>query len=304
MVIKNFLFHRVSDQEDALWPPMQVNLFRRLIGHLKKNYEVINLEEHLQEPTSFSKKNKKLASVLFDDGYKDNIEYAAPILKEMDCPASFYVVTDCINKNIPTWTYIVDHTLQHTEKKMLELPLDYVPERLKVINLGNISPSLKSLKPWMKTLPNRKRKEIMDVIMNTCSDINIPQNMMMNWSEIRQLQSENFIIGSHSHTHPMLGRLENEAEIEEELATSFTSIEKELGIKPLIISYPIGSYDERVIHLSQKSGYRWGLSVEQRFFNTSAMNAFAIPRVELYQEPWWKVRARTNGIYNWVKQLW
>ena len=42
---------------------------------------------------------------MFDDGYKDNIEYAAPILRQFKCPASFYVVTDCIDRNVPTWTY-------------------------------------------------------------------------------------------------------------------------------------------------------------------------------------------------------
>jgi peptidoglycan/xylan/chitin deacetylase (PgdA/CDA1 family) len=304
MIIKNFLFHRVSDQKDALWPPMQVNLFRRVIRHLKKNYEVINLEEYLQDAAAYSEKSKRFATVLFDDGYKDNIEFAAPILKELDCPASFYVVTGCINRNIPTWTYIIDHALQHTQKKRLELSFDYVPEHLRSVNPGSINSSLKSLKPWMKTLPNGRRKEIMDVIVKTCSDIVIPGNLMMNWNEIRQLQSAGFVIGSHSHTHPMLGRLENENEIEEELVTSFRNIEKELNIKPLIISYPIGSYDDRVKRLAQKSGYRWGLAVRQKFFNTSIMNGFGIPRVELYQEPWWKVRARTNGIYNRLKQLW
>ena len=59
--------------------------------------------------------DKKIATILFDDGYKDNIEYAVPILEKHNCPASFYIVTDCINKNIPTWTYLLDHTLQQTK---------------------------------------------------------------------------------------------------------------------------------------------------------------------------------------------
>ncbi|MBK7956947.1 MAG: polysaccharide deacetylase family protein [Bacteroidetes bacterium] len=35
----------------------------------------------------------------FDDGYLDNLEYAAPILAKYKVPASFYVVTDCIDQN-------------------------------------------------------------------------------------------------------------------------------------------------------------------------------------------------------------
>src|SRR5690606_23879301 len=162
----------------------------------------------------------QLATVLFDDGYKDNIEYAAPVLQQLNCPASFYVVSDCINRNIPTWTYIIDHALQNTCQQNLQLNLDYVPEKLKHISLHGIHPSLKELMPWMKSLPNKKRKEVMNVITNTCSDVITPQ-YMMSWNDIRQLHASGFEIGSHSHTHPMLGRLEDEKEISEELQISY-----------------------------------------------------------------------------------
>jgi peptidoglycan/xylan/chitin deacetylase (PgdA/CDA1 family) len=118
------------------------------------------------------------------------------------------------------------------------------------------------------------------------------------------MHNSGFVIGSHSHTHPMLGRLEEESEIAEELQSSMRIIELQLKEKPLMISYPIGSFDERVKRLSKEAGYRWGLAVEQKFFDTRSADLFTIPRVELYQEPWWKVRARTNGIYNRVKKLW
>ena len=54
--------------------------------------------------------------ILFDDGYKDNLDFAAPILSRYQCPASFYVVTQCIDQNIPTWTYQVDYLFQYTRQ--------------------------------------------------------------------------------------------------------------------------------------------------------------------------------------------
>src|SRR5687767_9198859 len=102
MLVKNFLFHRVSEEKDELWPPMTPALFDRIIQLLTKKYRVVGLED-FQEGLSTDGKGRKLATVLFDDGYKDNIEYAAPILKKYHCHASFYIVTNCIDKNIPTW---------------------------------------------------------------------------------------------------------------------------------------------------------------------------------------------------------
>src|SRR5438045_4375919 len=111
MIVRNFLFHRVSDKSDVLWPPMHPILFEKIIKFLTYNYEVGLLEDLLENPLAFQNK-KSIATVLFDDGYKDNLEVAAPILLRYKCPASFYVVTDCIDKGIPTWTYITDHFFQ------------------------------------------------------------------------------------------------------------------------------------------------------------------------------------------------
>src|SRR5205814_4383346 len=84
MVIRNFLFHRVSDEADAMWPPMKPSLFSEIIGSLTRNFSVVTLEDYLGNPTTFQSK-RKIATVLFDDGYKDNIEVAAPILNKYKC---------------------------------------------------------------------------------------------------------------------------------------------------------------------------------------------------------------------------
>jgi peptidoglycan/xylan/chitin deacetylase (PgdA/CDA1 family) len=127
---------------------------------------------------------------------------------------------------------------------------------------------------------------------------------MMSWNDIRQLESNGFIIGSHSHTHPMLASLQNESEISDELKISAQRIQQELGRIPQTISYPIGSYDERVVSLSAMAGYQYGLAVKQQFFKPGKDDVFKIPRVELYQERWWKVKMRMNGIYSRVKNIW
>jgi peptidoglycan/xylan/chitin deacetylase (PgdA/CDA1 family) len=244
-----------------------------------------------------------MATVLFDDGYKDNIEYAAPILKKYSCPASFYIVTDCINKNIPTWTYLLDHALQQTKLSAISIDHYRAPEELKKITLSQKT-IIRKIKPWMKKLSNADRVNVLNTILNQCKDVHSPQNKMMSWGDIHQLAGRGFHIGSHSHTHPMLAALEDEAEIAGELNLSSAAIKEKLGITPLTISYPIGSFDERVERLALQAGYKYGLAVEQKFYRYDHDDPMAIPRVELYQEPWWKVSLRMNGIYQKAKQLW
>ncbi|TMI73070.1 MAG: polysaccharide deacetylase family protein [Bacteroidetes bacterium] len=302
MVVRNFLFHRVNDERDDLWPPMTPALFEKIIRSLTRTHHVVSLEEWLQEKHS-RPAQKKLATVLFDDGYKDNIEYAAPVLKKYNCPASFYVVTDCINKNIPTWTYLLDHALQQTRIPTLHLDHEQTPGNLKEIALTDKA-LVRKIKPWMKKLANTHRVQVLNSILQQCGDVPLPENKMMSWEDIRLLQQAGFYIGSHSHTHPMLAALEDEKEIKEELSRSAAIITQELGKAPLTISYPIGSFDDRVIRLAGEVGYRFGLAVEQKFFHYGQDPIMTIPRVELYQESWWKLGLRMNGVYQKAKQLW
>jgi len=72
MVVRNFLFHRVSDEKDTMWPPMTVGLFKKIIRQLTEDFLVVPLESYLDDPGAFQTK-RKIATVLFDDGFKDNI---------------------------------------------------------------------------------------------------------------------------------------------------------------------------------------------------------------------------------------
>jgi peptidoglycan/xylan/chitin deacetylase (PgdA/CDA1 family) len=284
---------------------MQPALFEKIIRFLTGNFKVVLLEDYLKEPAAF-KKEKKLATISFDDGYRDNIEMAAPILLRHRCPASFYVVTDCIDRNIPTWTYITDLFFQQASNKSLLLEDDFVPGFLRKTVWSNDMEAKewgRKVKPWMKSLPNPRRLWVMEQMEAQNKGTAPPHKMMMNWSEVKELQDAGFYIGSHSHTHPMLASLTNEEEIENELTISSARIQEKLGQIPATISYPIGSWDERVINAAARSGYRNGLAVEQRFYKPDTDNILAIPRVELYNEPWWKARLRISGLYQTVKKL-
>lgn len=280
-------------------------LFEKIIRFLTGNFRVILLEDYLRDPSSYQRE-KNLATVCFDDGYLDNIEIAAPILLRHRCPASFYVVTDCIDRNLPTWTYITDHYFQDPGNQQLVLENEFVPESMRKMHWSNTSEGKewgKKVKPWMKTLPNAKRLWVMQEMDKQNREEQPIPPMMMNWEQVKQLQDAGFYIGSHSHTHPMLATLADEEEIMHELTISAARIKEKLGHTPLTISYPIGSWDERVTLASEKAGYRFGLAVEQRFYKPESDTLMSIPRVELYEESWWKARMRISGLYQTVKKL-
>ena len=126
---------------------------------------------------------------------------------------------------------------------------------------------------------------------------------MMNWADLYQLKQDGHYIGSHSFSHAMLGTIENESEIETELNESANMISKNLGHMPKTISYPVGSYNETVINLAKKTGYTMGLAVKQRIYNPLLDSLFEIPRIELYNEPWFKTKLRITNRLEQIKSI-
>jgi peptidoglycan/xylan/chitin deacetylase (PgdA/CDA1 family) len=305
MKLRNFLFHRVSEEQDRLWPPMSPKLFEEVIRFLTKNFFVVGLENYLDDPQQF-KTTKKIAAVLFDDGYKDNLDYAAPILKKYNCPASFYVVTDCINYNLPTWTYILDHLFQQTTRLELVLDFDWLPVEKRKNHFSSTEQRRVYgawLKPFLKKLSNTQRVSVCNEVERNFSDVTIPRDKMMNWQEVKQLFNEGFIIGSHTVTHPLLASVEDKQQLKYELEVSAGTIKEQLGFFPRTISYPIGSYDSTVMAYSKEVGYKYGLAVNQRFYDPEQDAEMAIPRVELYNESFLKTRMRISGVMHTIKRL-
>jgi peptidoglycan/xylan/chitin deacetylase (PgdA/CDA1 family) len=154
----------------------------------------------------------------------------------------------------------------------------------------------------MKTLSNPERLQVFESLKKAFSDVEIPGDKMMNWDDIRQLSSYGFIVGSHSTSHIPLVRIENDDELWQELKGSGEAIRSQLGTFPNTISYPNGNCDDRVREYAGKAGYKYGLIVGQRFYNTDLDPNMSIPRLELYNEPFFKVKLRMSGIIRIFRQ--
>jgi peptidoglycan/xylan/chitin deacetylase (PgdA/CDA1 family) len=301
-MIRNFLFHRVNPQRDFLWDPMDPVLFEKCIKYISKKYRVVLLEELLEDQKLLSQKN--IATVVFDDGYLDNLHYAAPILKKYHCRASFYVVTDCIEKNIPTWTHILEHKFFNTQQTNFKLNFEFLPAEFKIEQLETTEKRIsfvKKLKPVLKKLSHENREQVLAQINLDCNDVELPK-VMMNWDQVRELKQAGHYIGSHTVSHYMLGSMSNENDLYNELYLSGKAIEKNLGYFPKTISYPVGSYNQQTIEQSKKAGYVFGLAVKQEVYNPTRDSLFEIPRIELYNESWLKTRLRISHTLEHIKK--
>jgi peptidoglycan/xylan/chitin deacetylase (PgdA/CDA1 family) len=100
----------------------------------------------------------------------------------------------------------------------------------------------------------------------------------LNWSELRELQKAGWIIGSHTHTHPDLTKLDG-VELLRELETSRKILEDGLGSEIFFLSFPYGRWNERVKESVVMAGYR-------RAFASARDDPFLLKRRGIYLIDW------------------
>jgi peptidoglycan/xylan/chitin deacetylase (PgdA/CDA1 family) len=125
---------------------------------------------------------------------------------------------------------------------------------------------------------------------------------MMDWQDLLKLYNSGHYIGSHTVSHYMLGSMSDEDQIRNELVLSAELIKQNLGYFPKSISYPIGSYNETTIRLSKEAGYSIGLAVKQQMYDPVKDSIFEIPRIELYNENWFKTKMRITNLLETIKK--
>lgn len=81
-------YHSVNP--DHPWS-IKPDKFEEQIKFLTSNYSIAPLKK-------FFNFNKNSFVITFDDGYEDNFNFALPILKKYNCPATFFICTGFITK--------------------------------------------------------------------------------------------------------------------------------------------------------------------------------------------------------------
>lgn len=95
-------FHRIQDTDDSVPLTTTVDMFERYCRFFMRHFQVISLPDLVHRLERGLALNRELV-ITFDDGYRANFEYAAPVLERLSLPATFFVVTQWIGTDVVPW---------------------------------------------------------------------------------------------------------------------------------------------------------------------------------------------------------
>lgn len=133
-------------------------------------------------------------------------------------------------------------------------------------------------------------------------NISDKDEVVINKEQIVELDKEGFEIFSHTGSHSVLTKIDDDR-LESELAGSKQNLENIIGHEVIGISYPQGAYDARVCEATRRAGYKLGFTIEPGLIS-SFTDDFRIGRTSVSpDDSLIKFKLKVNGAYHFPRFL-
>jgi len=190
------------------------------------------LIDHAKRPS----RTRPPVLITFDDGYRDYHDLAYPVLESLGIPAVVFLATSFMDEGGIMWTEQLQFAAKSTRKERMTLPWSgetvALPDAAARARLGN------TMRAHLKKLPDGERRSMLTTLLHELGNPPGLERQMLSWDEIRRV-SKLTTWGGHTHTHPILSRLDADA-ADREIRTCKERIEAETGRAPTTFAYPNG----------------------------------------------------------------
>ena len=286
-----FMLHHVRPPRDAAFAPnshleVTPDFLRATLAHLRSHgIDIITMDEFSRRlaEQDFS---RRFACFTFDDGYRDNRDFALPIMREFDAPFTVYVTTDFAEGTGHLWWVALETVIAKASR--VEVAIEGVATHIDTSTLPAKRAAFERLHDWLRALPDRD--DLAREIDALCARHGIDQaaicrDLCMSWDELKPFATEPLVgIGAHTMTHCNLAR-EREEIASEEIATSRARIENALQRPVLHFAYPYGdkvAAGRREFALAKAAGFETAVTTRPgMIFPESADHPTALPRISL-----------------------
>ena len=256
-------YHRIGTPGDApvdraMWDATLED-FDTQVAFLARNFDIVGPADVGPQPAG------RHVLITFDDGYRDNYTHALPILRAHNATATFFLTTGFLDRPRLAWWDEIAWMVRTSGGDGAEIP---------------------ALLDRVKTLPGTQREDWLNRLGASTGAGRAPAaaaaEQWMTWRMARELLAAGMTVGGHTVSHPILARLDEDAQRAEVVACR-ARLEAELGIPMRWFSYPNGdggSFDARTRAIVAEAGAELAFAFHAGFVRRSdAWDPYALPRI-------------------------
>jgi peptidoglycan/xylan/chitin deacetylase (PgdA/CDA1 family) len=247
--------------------------------------DIVSLDEAVTRLAAPAPAGRKFVVFTFDDAYRDNLQYALPILQRQQCPFTLYVPTALVDGVGEVWWQAIEDII--ARQQAIAIPQGDDTEYLDTKTTAQKQLAYDTLYWRLRKMPEADRVALMRSFAagygydldQQCRDL------IMDWQQLRLFAHDPLCtIGAHTVHHYELAKLPIE-QARNEMAQSAEIIFAQFGERPAHISYPIGgaaSAGQREFDLARELGFRTGVTTRPGgLYAHHSQTPHALPRISL-----------------------
>jgi peptidoglycan/xylan/chitin deacetylase (PgdA/CDA1 family) len=233
--------------------------------------------------------HRRFVCITIDDGYRDTMEWAYPILQRYDAPFAVYIPTSFPDRLGELWWLAIEAVVARNQH--ISLLIDGEQQNFDCVTVADKRHLHDELYGWVRSFATED--ELRKVVRDLCSRYRVEiaafcDELCMNWDELNKLASDPLVtIGAHTVNHVMLAKVpERMARAEMDMSRSV--IEAALGSRPAHLSYPVGdktSAGPREFKIAAELGFKTAVTTRPGvLFPSHREHLMALPRISLNGE--------------------
>jgi len=263
--------------------------FAAHLDHLARCYEVWPIDDALAFLAGERRApDRDIAVITFDDGYRDVLENAAPLLAARRMPATIFVTSGVTGTGRPLPHDRLFAIVRRARDAHVRLLGCAVPDRLvwplaradQALLAGDLLGATDAIMGGMNVHDADLVGDALAARVGEPALDDLPA--VVGWKDLESLIGLGFTIGAHGLGHGQLP-LEDEEHLIEELAEPRATIGRHLGVAPSLLAYPCGRFDSRVVSAARTVGYVAAVTTEDRR-NDPGCDLFRLGRKCLVEE--------------------
>jgi peptidoglycan/xylan/chitin deacetylase (PgdA/CDA1 family) len=276
-------FHEIHDELDSeLWTGCPTRSFKRLIIWLRGlKWDIITLDDALNRLND-PMQTRRFAVITFDDGYRDNITHALPILRRAQVPFTTFVPTGAITRELYAWWLGLRELFRLNE----EVEIPFLDRTFVCRDLRGKRAGLSVVTRWAHENFSRVSNFTYIFAKYRISLESLCDRYFINENELRSLASDPLAtIGGHTVSHPALATLADE-DIWREMAQNRAYLQERLNRGINHLAYPYGSpaaCGPREARLACEAGFRTAVTTAHRpLFTRDRLTQYTLPRINIH----------------------
>lgn len=262
-------YHRVvpdfASEAQRSIPAMLISTgtFERHLDWLARRYDFVSIDDLARAAACGSGFAHPAVAITLDDGYRDNFEYAFPILRDRKIPAAIFVASGVIEGEMEflhdrIYALLCDafsawDKVQATMRPILTscgLPQEGLR---RFASAGTPFAALRILLPSLSRDALVRIAQELRRCAGSAQSASEPPGTLT-WAMLDEMRRAGIVIGSHTCAHVVLTN-EHPSLVREELEKSRRILESRLKVAVRHFSYPDGGFDRAAVRAVAAAGY-------------------------------------------------